>query len=333
MFACTPSTITNKSIREDVIADDPNDPPGGTFPPSGHDPSDPNPWMDYTPPYIPPFLTGPPDRGNYYQGTVSLVSFSAVFDPSQLINPRDTAVRKAIQTYISTEDCTYGELFPRTFYPRYKQQDSSIVKYEKEVTPIDTNLYFYGKPYTVRALNQPISVELQGQGFVAMPLTLLIDLPSLPGDPIDPTQDFGDNGPFNPGITGVNDPPKVVPQWYLYDHLGNTRSMLSYDCSDDEFFVTFAADYYPYGKTLWEYHFTHLDGEPLEPGYEENARYMSTQHERDKQTNFDFRGARYYDSNIARFLSVDPLAADYTAWSPYNYVLGNPVRYVDPDDD
>jgi len=30
-------------------------------------------------------------------------------------------------------------------------------------------------------------------------------------------------------------------------------------------------------------------------------------------------------------LSVDPLAADYANWSPYNYVLGNPVRYVDPD--
>jgi len=31
------------------------------------------------------------------------------------------------------------------------------------------------------------------------------------------------------------------------------------------------------------------------------------------------------------FLSVDPLAADYASWSPYNYVLGNPVRLLDPD--
>ncbi len=32
-----------------------------------------------------------------------------------------------------------------------------------------------------------------------------------------------------------------------------------------------------------------------------------------------------------RFLSVDPLAADYAAWSGFNYVLGNPLIFVDPD--
>jgi uncharacterized protein RhaS with RHS repeats len=32
-----------------------------------------------------------------------------------------------------------------------------------------------------------------------------------------------------------------------------------------------------------------------------------------------------------RFLSVDPLAADYAAWSRYHYVLGNPLVFVDPD--
>jgi hypothetical protein len=28
---------------------------------------------------------------------------------------------------------------------------------------------------------------------------------------------------------------------------------------------------------------------------------------------------------------VDPLAADYAAWSPYNYVMGNPIINIDPD--
>ena len=31
------------------------------------------------------------------------------------------------------------------------------------------------------------------------------------------------------------------------------------------------------------------------------------------------------------FLGVDPLAARFSEWSPYNYVLGNPVKLVDPD--
>jgi uncharacterized protein RhaS with RHS repeats len=38
-----------------------------------------------------------------------------------------------------------------------------------------------------------------------------------------------------------------------------------------------------------------------------------------------------YDSEIGRFLGVDPLAGKFAGWSPYNYVLGNPVRLVDPD--
>jgi uncharacterized protein RhaS with RHS repeats len=35
-------------------------------------------------------------------------------------------------------------------------------------------------------------------------------------------------------------------------------------------------------------------------------------------------------SEVGRFLSVDPLAADYAAWSTYNYVMGNPVYFIDP---
>ncbi|NJN78731.1 MAG: glycoside hydrolase family protein [Saprospiraceae bacterium] len=77
-------------------------------------------------------------------------------------------------------------------------------------------------------------------------------------------------------------------------------------------------DYFPYGKILRQFIKT-------------PEKYVTTGHERDVETGLDYRGARYYDSDVARFLSLDPLAAEFAEWSAYNYVLGNPVMLVDSD--
>ncbi|MGY6560679.1 MAG: RHS repeat domain-containing protein [Luteibaculaceae bacterium] len=80
-------------------------------------------------------------------------------------------------------------------------------------------------------------------------------------------------------------------------------------------------DYYPFGKELRFY-----KGEP-------NEKFLSTQHERDRASNYDHRQARNSTSEFGVFLSVDPLA-DHPSQvdkSPYAYVWNNPVNLTDPD--
>jgi RHS repeat-associated protein len=42
-------------------------------------------------------------------------------------------------------------------------------------------------------------------------------------------------------------------------------------------------------------------------------------------------GARMYDNQIGRFMTIDPSDNRYLPWTPYNYVENNPTLIVDPD--
>ena len=76
-------------------------------------------------------------------------------------------------------------------------------------------------------------------------------------------------------------------------------------------------------------------GEPLldqrKSGYTYNTRYTFSGKERDEETGYSYFGARYYNSDLSIWLSVDPLADKYPGVSPYTYCANNPVRLVDPD--
>jgi RHS repeat-associated protein len=78
-------------------------------------------------------------------------------------------------------------------------------------------------------------------------------------------------------------------------------------------------DYFPYGKILRSYQ----NGE--------QDKFLFTSKERDVENGLDYFGARMFDSDISRFLSLDPLQAKCFAYSPYNYVVGNPVLFHDPN--
>jgi RHS repeat-associated protein len=122
---------------------------------------------------------------------------------------------------------------------------------------------------------------------------------------------------------------------YSLDHLGSVRMITSQGR-----LAYGRHDYYPFGieqtspvQTYMNFNFT-----PPEPmkfaGHErdylgywdtENTDYLDDMH------------ARYYNSNVGRFLSVDPTLdlkktlPSPQMWNRYSYVVNNPVRYTDPD--
>lgn len=140
------------------------------------------------------------------------------------------------------------------------------------------------------------------------------------------------NHPIDLGYLSIQDrgprPPHLIRQplplhgsYYITDHLGNNRVVYKPVCGLNSLDLEIQSlfDYFPFGKTIRELHIN------------EDEKYVTTQHERDTESGYDNRGARMYDSEFGRFLSVDPLADQFPSHSPYNYVLNNPIRLVDPD--
>lgn len=103
--------------------------------------------------------------------------------------------------------------------------------------------------------------------------------------------------------------------YYLKDHLGSIRVVLNSTNT-----VISAQDYDAWGYQLEN------------RSYNSSAmKYDFTGKERDNETSYDYFGARYYDSRIANWTSIDPLFEKHIQWSSYNYVLRNPIRLIDPD--
>ncbi|MFY1048437.1 RHS repeat-associated core domain-containing protein [Chryseobacterium sp. GP-SGM7] len=109
---------------------------------------------------------------------------------------------------------------------------------------------------------------------------------------------------------------------YIYnytDHLGNVR--LSYFHNGSSVEVLEENNYYPFGLKHEGYNPT--AGNP-------SYKYKYNGKELQETGMYDY-GARFYMPDIGRWGVVDPLAEKYPSWSPYNYTLDNPIRYIDPD--
>ncbi|MEO8663910.1 MAG: RHS repeat-associated core domain-containing protein [Ignavibacteria bacterium] len=104
-------------------------------------------------------------------------------------------------------------------------------------------------------------------------------------------------------------------RYYLKDHLGSVRVILKNDGD-----VVSAQDYNAWGYIL--------EGRKYDS---DTSKYKFTGKERDKENNYDYFGARYYDARIGRWGGVEPYYDDYLAITPYNYSMDNPVGLIDLD--
>lgn len=102
--------------------------------------------------------------------------------------------------------------------------------------------------------------------------------------------------------------------YYLVDHLGSVRVVLKEDGGVESW-----SDYYPFGK---ESRGSSTSNEPKE---------LFTGKERDIEIGLDYFGARYYNAEIGRWVTRDPISDKYPHLSPYNYSANNPIAFLDPN--
>ncbi|SIT28560.1 RHS repeat domain-containing protein [Chryseobacterium gambrini] len=112
---------------------------------------------------------------------------------------------------------------------------------------------------------------------------------------------------------------------YIYqykDHLGNTRVSFGKN-SAEVLEIVDANDYYPFGMN-------HLKSGNSFFGSSSYKNYKYNGKELQETGAYDY-GARFYMADIGRWGVVDPLAEKNRRFTPYNYAVNNPIRFIDPD--
>lgn len=81
-------------------------------------------------------------------------------------------------------------------------------------------------------------------------------------------------------------------------------------------------DYYPFGMSFNSYQ--------RENGTVNQYLYNGKEKQDELDLGWMDYGARMYDNTIARWLTIDPKSYKYESYSPFNYVLNNPLSFIDP---
>jgi RHS repeat-associated protein len=117
-------------------------------------------------------------------------------------------------------------------------------------------------------------------------------------------------------------------EYVLRDHLGNTR--LSFTDKNGNGVINSEAEilqenhYYPFGKSM--------EGSWYKDAAASKYRYLYNGKELNEEFGLNFYdyGARWLDPGVGSWWQVDPATAGNYSQSPYQYVLNNPVKYIDP---
>jgi RHS repeat-associated protein len=101
-------------------------------------------------------------------------------------------------------------------------------------------------------------------------------------------------------------------KYNLDDHLGSSNVLV-----DENGTLVNQEEYYPFGETSF--------------GSYAKKRYRFCGKEKDEESGMYYYGARYYSPWLCRFISVDPLAAKYPFYTPFQYAGNKPINFIDLD--
>jgi len=126
-------------------------------------------------------------------------------------------------------------------------------------------------------------------------------------------------------------PRRFLYEYWLKDHLGNTRVVFSGKDLQGGVEILQKASYYPFGLVMKKSEYgtsTYPKNRYLYNGKEINSDRMNSE-----SLNWYDYGARFYDPQIDRFHTQDRYAEKYINFSPYQYAVNNPLRYIDINGD
>jgi RHS repeat-associated protein len=147
---------------------------------------------------------------------------------------------------------------------------------------------------------------------------------------------------FEDGYIDLTPGQQAVFNYHLKDHLGNVRVVLRPDLNNLFGAVVQSNDYFPFGMAYtrervrfnppFYISLSEVSATAESPTFTKDNRYFYNGKEEQPMPGkwLDY-GARFYDAQIGRWHSLDPLAEQGRRWSPYTYAFDNPIRFIDPD--